>query len=372
MTANDPLTHLLGSIPAGAGVIHIGAGTGNRLPAPAGAVIKVGRQAALAPTPFPDAQFAVVNGLFDQIPLGEAETVLQKLIAARVSRILLMITLSPEGTGPLTTLLRRCRAGLLPGRARQGETVLPGEGDLRALFRRLNLTVTAETTIAAGKDGRTVVLDASIPPLPAITLVQRCVVRGDECEIDGKRYPVHRGCWACYVPDLGFKFLYGIGGQLHCTHGSAPDRAALFAGTASIRGSSYTSADWLAAFSRKVTRRAAENYVAASRLASAGIGPAVHGCVAVREFVFDDSIAPCGSAGIRIDNLAGYGKKRDTTEREMLRAGVEPDRIRSSLRQQIRGYVSDLNSVVGVMPVNADGEISRLETALDTALLSSE
>jgi SAM-dependent methyltransferase len=399
----DVIVPMLRSIPRGASLIDIAAGTGRWLPiygelglspvlidssndmlkqavqkaAALGLDIRTVCGSALSPDPFPSAQFAVVTNFFNWISLRDVEAVIQKVIAAGVSRILFMISFFPTGGGLMHTIRKNISFGYRNFRSRigwreKGHYFLHPERDVRAMFRRLGLSINAENLVATHRYKQNVMIDATIPPLPAITFIDRCVVRGDTCEIDGKIHPLHRGRWACYVPDLGFKFLYGIGEQLHCTHSSAPDRAALFAGQASISGSSYTAADWLTTYSKKVTRRAAENYVAASRLASMGIGPAVRGCLAVREFIFDERIAPGMSAGVCIDNLEAYAEKRKTTEREMVNAGVAPDRTRSSLRQQIRGYVSDLNSVVGVMPVNAAGEISRLETALDNALLSAE
>jgi hypothetical protein len=399
----DVIEPMLRSIPRGARLIDIAAGTGRWVPvygelelspvlidssndmlkqakqkaAELGLDIQIVCESALAPTPFPSAQYAVVTNFFNWISLRDVEAVLQKVIAAGVSRILFMISFFPADASLMRTFEKSLAYGYKNFRSsigwhEKGHYFLHSEQDLRAMLRRLGLTINAENLIVKQRYKRNVMIDAHTPPLPTIRLVHRCVVRGDECEIDGKRHPVHRGRWACYIPDLGMKLLYGIGGKLHCIHGSAPDRQALFAGRASISGRTYASTDWLAAFSKKVTRRAAENYVAASRLASAGIGPAVRGCVVVREFTFDDAIAPGESAGVCVDNLETYGKKRETTKGEMIRAGVEPDRIRSSLRQQIRGYISDLNSVVGVMPINADGEVVRLQTALDNALLSGD
>jgi hypothetical protein len=362
----DRIISMLRSIPEGASVIRIDADASD------GTDREPVQQRVLSPVPFPCARYALITHIFDRIRLVDVESVLQKIIAAGVSRILFTISFFPADSGLLRTIRKDLSFGYRNfrsriGRHEKGHDFLHSEQDVRAMLQRLGLAINAENLIVKQRYTHNVMIDACIPPLPTITLIDRCVVRGDRCEIDGKLYPVHRGRWACYVPDLGFKLLYGVGGQLHCTHGSAPNRQELFAGRAAI-GGSYTSADWLAAFSKKVTRRAAENYVAAYRLASAGIGPAVRGCVAVREFVFAEGIDPGMSAGIRVDNLEAYPRKRDTTRGEMLRAGVEPDRIRSSLRQQIRGYVSDLNSVVGVMPVNAGGEISRLEAALDNVL----
>lgn len=77
---------------------------------------------------------------------------------------------------------------------------------------------------------------------------------------------------------------------------------------------------------------------------------------------------PCCTAGIIVDNLQRYTPKDETTESAMRVAGVEPDRLRSCIRQQINGYVSDLNSVVGVMPMNAEQEVSDIEEALIAAI----
>lgn len=399
----EVIVPMLRSIPEGARLIDIAAGTGRWLPvyrernlspvlidssidmlgqavekaAILGLELRIVHESALSPVPFPEARYAVVTNFFNWISLSQVETVLQKVIAAGVSRIIFMISFFPADASPLRTLRKNLSFGYRNFRSRigwhgKGHYFLHAEPEVRAMLRRLGFTVNGENLVATHKYKLNVMIDASVPPPPPITLIDRCVVRGDECEIDGRRYPVHRGCWACFVPDLGLKLLYGVGGLVHCLHGSAPDRGELFAGRASIGGRTYTASDWLAAYSRKVTRRAAENYVAAARLAAAGVGPAVRGCVAVRQFIFDDGIPEGATAGVCLDNLETYPRKRDTTAREMITAGVAPDRIRSALRQQIRGYVSDLNSVVGVMPVNAEGEISRLETALDRVLLSGE
>jgi hypothetical protein len=71
-----------------------------------------------------------------------------------------------------------------------------------------------------------------------------------------------------------------------------------------------------------------------------------------------------------VDDLRSYRRKKETTEEEMLACGVRPDKSKSCLRQQIRGYVSDLNSVVGVMPLNAEAEIAGFEAELNRAISS--
>lgn len=61
--------------------------------------------------------------------------------------------------------------------------------------------------------------------------------------------------------------------------------------------------------------------------------------------------------GLYIDDLNFYDEKNETTFAELSHADVIPDKINSCLRQQIKGYVSDLNSVVGVMPKDKNDEV---------------
>lgn len=70
------------------------------------------------------------------------------------------------------------------------------------------------------------------------------------------------------------------------------------------------------------------------------------------------------NAGIFIENLDNYPRRAPVTLEEMISAGVKPDKIKSAIRQQINGYVSDLNSVVGVMPITAEKEIYEIESLL--------
>ena len=41
------------------------------------------------------------------------------------------------------------------------------------------------------------------------------------------------------------------------------------------------------------------------------------------------------------------------------------DRRRSAIRQQVNGYVIDLNAVVGVMPAEADNEVADLTARIN-------
>ena len=72
--------------------------------------------------------------------------------------------------------------------------------------------------------------------------------------------------------------------------------------------------------------------------------------------------------GIMVENLRNYSRKRPATLEQLEAAGVVPDRTSSCLRQQIRGYVSDLNSVVGVRPLAAEVEVQRVQRQLEDAL----
>ena len=69
---------------------------------------------------------------------------------------------------------------------------------------------------------------------------------------------------------------------------------------------------------------------------------------------------PCENVGLVIQNVFLLPSKKEATESEIVSCGVTIDKIRSCIRQQINGYVSDLNSVCGVMPVNAEEEIRYL------------
>lgn len=291
------------------------------------------------------------------------------MIAAGVSRMIFMITYGKETAKPIDRGWGRLRIGIDNIRSRlgvrdKGHYHIHPENVVRRLLTRLRLEVHGEHLIVDGRYKRNVMIDASPPASPGITTFGRCVVNGDEAEIDGKRYAVSRGHWAFYVPALRLKILYAVDGMVHCTHPTAPDRKALASGEAVVHGRRYSPQDWRDALAKSVVRRAAENFVAASRLAVAGIGPAVSGCAVVDDLSVEGTPVRGPAAGIVVDDLTTYPEKRSTTKRELSAAGVQLDRLGSAIRAQIRGYVSDLNSVVGVMPRNAAGEITVVEREL--------
>ncbi len=205
---------------------------------------------------------------------------------------------------------------------------------------------------------------AAAPPL----VYENCTVSGSQCRIDGQVHAIRRGNWAFFVPALGIKILHARDARRFCFHESRPDDRTLATGDGSLVLGPYTLADWRAALATPVVRRAAENVVSARRLAAIAAGPAVGRAIAIGALSYGDGGPATPSAGFEIADLTGYVRKPATLAEDLDRAGVTADRIRSALRQQIGGYVSDLDSVVGVMPVDADAEVRDVESRLNAAL----
>lgn len=201
-----------------------------------------------------------------------------------------------------------------------------------------------------------------------IKIIEHARLHDRHCEVDGTKYAAKIGRWAFYIPDLQLKLLHAIDGRAHCTSESAPEIRDLFCDRPVLIRPMYTRKDWQMALSKPATRRAVENFIAAERLHAAGIGPAVRGLCLARSFEASYNCNPCLTAGIIVDDLQAYPRKHDTTQEEMLAAGVAPDRLMSAIRQQINGYVSDLNSVVGVMPIDAEDEIEQKLQQVNRAL----
>ena len=187
--------------------------------------------------------------------------------------------------------------------------------------------------------------------------------------LEGKLFRVHRGTWNFYVPSLNYKFPYVVNGKINCLHRSAPDRNELFAQLPDDQPlGTYTALDWKKALSKTSLQRAVENVVAGQRLHQANLGPRFNCFAAIRclKSFWGHEYGEC--IGVECGNAFALPPKPKTREEEILEAGVLPDKIKSCVRQQINGYVTDLNSVVGVMPRNADNEIEDLLRALTTVL----
>lgn len=178
---------------------------------------------------------------------------------------------------------------------------------------------------------------------------------------------VHWGAWAIYVPAQQLKLLHSAGGLVHCIYYKAPRREAVLAGRMD-RPSAVPLAAWQAALTKPVTRRVAENYVCLQRLHAAGLGPEPLGLVVVPDYRTWFSRGPTFTAGYRVADINTLPEKTPATVDDLRAAGVVPDGSLASIREQIRGYVSDLNSVRGVMPQDAEPEVAAIETRLNAAL----
>lgn len=201
--------------------------------------------------------------------------------------------------------------------------------------------------------------------LPSVSVIDQARLKPKHFECELGRRGISLGNWAFYVRELELKLLHAVDGLVHCIHRTAPGRSELFAGQPFDVAPQYTCEDWRRAFERSVLQRTAENFVAAKRLHDAGLGPSTKGICIVRRSHPWYSHRPCVTAGIFVDDLHGYRRKAETTEQQMIAAGVAPDRIKSCVRQQINGYVIDLNSVVGVTPIDAEDEVRAITSMLE-------
>jgi hypothetical protein len=181
----------------------------------------------------------------------------------------------------------------------------------------------------------------------------------------GRFFKVLEGAWNFYVPALNIKLAYTRDGNVHCLRPVTPPFGELMSGAFDgKRIGQYSADDWKQALGKSTRRRAAENYIAAHRLHAAGLGPKPFGIIYVRNFAYKFSIKKSETAGIMIENILNLAPKKNATEENIVAAGVMPDRLKSCIRQQINGYVSDLNSVVGVMPLDAEQEIAEIVSRL--------
>jgi len=178
---------------------------------------------------------------------------------------------------------------------------------------------------------------------------------------DGRMMKAMAGAWNFYVPALNLKLAYPKNGNIHCLRPVTPAFDKLMSGALDEEKiGRYSADDWKQALTKSTRRRAAENYISASRLHAAGLGPKPLGICYVRNFSYQLFGPSSETAGIQIEDINQLPQKTNATEDEIIAAGVTLDRIKSCVRQQIKGYVSDLNSVVGVMPVDAEDEIEAI------------
>jgi len=196
-------------------------------------------------------------------------------------------------------------------------------------------------------------------------------------DLDGVTCDVLLGAWALYTPDLKIKLLHAQNGMQTCTHKVArrfvrPTKAERHynsdAHESRIKIGSYFVKDWENALTKSVSRRVAETWIASRRLAEAGLGPIVSDIVIVRTFFAPYTDAVTMTAGYIQENALALPPGPNPDEESMIAAGVKPDQIKSCIRQPKNGYIIDLNSVVGVEPIDAEDEIAALTKHINQAL----
>jgi hypothetical protein len=189
---------------------------------------------------------------------------------------------------------------------------------------------------------------------------------------NGGSYPCARGAWALWIPALQVKLLNSIDGKLACLSRKAPPRKAL-QGSGPLAGQwgRYPLEAWRQAYETPIGRRVAENVVAAQRLHNAGIGPRVLGLCLARRFRDGPRLDRSFAAGFMVENAALKPQGPTATWSQLIDAGVRPDQINSAVRQQVNGYVVDLNSVIGVVPVDAEAEVAAVEAQIAAAMSSN-
>ena len=187
------------------------------------------------------------------------------------------------------------------------------------------------------------------------------------CRIDGTLYDVHLGKWMFYNPARQEKYFHVRAGKIDSTARSRPTDRQLAEMDDSEFSGRYPVSVWKEALSTPIARRLAEIWIASQRLHGAGLGPKPGSLIVARNYKRNfRSYGP--TAGLQIENARLLEPRTPVTQEEMIAAGVRPDRYLSCVRQTINGYVSDLCSVVGVIPIDAEEEIAALTLHIDELL----
>lgn len=187
------------------------------------------------------------------------------------------------------------------------------------------------------------------------------------CRIDGTLYDVHLGKWMFYNPARQEKYFHVRAGKIDSTARSRPTDRQLAEMDDSEFSGRYPVSVWKEALSTPIARRLAEIWIASQRLHGAGLGPKPGSLIVARNYKRNfRSYGP--TAGLQIENARLLQPRTPVTQEEMIAAGVRPDRYLSCVRQTINGYVSDLCSVVGVIPIDAEEEIAALTLHIDELL----
>ena len=177
-----------------------------------------------------------------------------------------------------------------------------------------------------------------------------------------------RGKWSFYNPASLIKLPYSYKGHLHCRSKNAPSRDDLLSGLLDSQDfSPYSVSDWKKAYQTTVLRRTAENFVITKRLYEAGLGPEPMGLVSVEKCLIYGLPGIHPNYGMRVQDVNKLKKKAEASESDVLAAGVMPDTTKSCMRQQVNGYLLDLNSVTGVQAIDAEDEIETIVSWLKTS-----
>lgn len=174
-------------------------------------------------------------------------------------------------------------------------------------------------------------------------------------------YEAKLGCRVFYLPALEAKPFHATHGCTDCVHTSRPNEAQLNR-TGGTLGR-YKTEEWRKAVTTPITKRLAEVWLVSVRLWEAGLGPQPLWVCSVDRVVRDGrDIDP--TCGILSHNVFRLRRKRRCKLDHIIQAGLVPDKIQSCFRQQVRGYVVDLYSVVGCVPEGAEDETNALESVL--------
>ncbi|SSC67602.1 hypothetical protein [Ciceribacter selenitireducens] len=190
------------------------------------------------------------------------------------------------------------------------------------------------------------------------------------CRIDGRLYDVHLGKWMFYNPALQEKYFHVRAGKIDSTARSRPSLRQLTEMAEDQLSGRYPISVWKEALATPISRRLAEIWIAAKRLHRNGLGPEPGSLVIASQYKRNfRSYGP--TVGLKIGDARLLPPRDPVTQEEMIAAGVQPDRYLSCVRQTINGYVSDLCSVVGVVPIDAEDEVRELAEHIDGLLNGS-
>ncbi len=205
----------------------------------------------------------------------------------------------------------------------------------------------------------------SIQPLRVVHI--NCVqldLQRRTATVDGRPRKLRTGCWMFYLPELEMKLFHAANGMIDCVHASRPDENILQQPAVDL--GSYTSDDWRRALSTPLSRRLAEVWTVSVLLWRAGLGPQPLGVCFVQRLCRDQR-EQGPTCGLLTQNVYSLPRKLPCRIEQVRQAGVIPDRIKSCVRQQLRGYVTDVCSVVGCMPDDKEQAVNELEDLLRNA-----